>query len=146
MTTRQRLNRDNHRGGFVLLAVLAVIVIAMSLSATWIKLLADHRETVRAAELQAQAVWVGESALTRMTARLLADDEYRDEAWHAMATPDGHEWLAEMTVQPVEGRPAQIKAKIKVIARDGETILLTRSLELILDRDRLRAIAARGVE
>jgi type II secretory pathway pseudopilin PulG len=81
MTRITRRPLRQRRDGFILIALMVFIAVAMMLALAWLKTAALERRTFRTLQQRAQAEWLVESAIDRAAARLAANPDYEGETW-----------------------------------------------------------------
>src|SRR5688572_10803783 len=89
MTRVTRRSSRQRRDGFILIALMVFIAVAMMLALAWLKTAALERRTFRALQQRAQAEWLVESAIDRAAARLAANPGYEGETWKLSPTDMG---------------------------------------------------------
>ena len=107
MTNNSRRRPRRNRDGFMLIALMVFIAVAMMLALAWLKTAALERRTFRSIQQRAQAEWLAESAIDRAAARLAVNASYEGETWKLapedLDALDAGEVL--ITVEPIAEQP-----------------------------------------
>lgn len=88
---------DQRRGGVIIIAIIALILLAMA-TAALTATVNLQREVVRGDMLRSQAEWLIESALTRTASKLQKDAAFAGETWTVPPSDLGRQLSARVEI------------------------------------------------
>ncbi|TWT41326.1 hypothetical protein [Botrimarina hoheduenensis] len=95
---QQRRSKLAQRPGFVMIAVLVLLVVTAALATGWTTSVLQGRRQARLELKQRQAERLAEAAVARAVARLYAEPDYVGEVWQVSAVQLGQEYGAEVQI------------------------------------------------
>jgi len=120
------------RGGALVMALAALLVVTLVAGALVKSLIAAHRQSRRYAA-QSQAQWLAEAGLARARAQLAARPDYAGETWQApMGSAETEFGLVTIRVEPEgAGKPRLLVVEAVYPPSEHQGVLVRREQSLV---------------
>jgi len=115
-------NRSARRHGITVALTLVCLLVVVTLGATLVRSLVDHRRQSLRDQHRIQAFWLAESAVERATSQLASSPDYQGETWQVDRDSLGTRWSGSVLIRVEKADTDETLRKIVIESRYPEDV------------------------